>query len=139
MGYTRYSGIYAMTIIEALRRADTDHIVYFLLTAYAESLSWYDLPGSRFPARVTRLPVASVDDVSERVNALKNAQESQVPRPSRARVILEEAIDVFDTASRRLKFLARRASGLARGARAERARDHMRAPLPHPQPRDESR
>jgi hypothetical protein len=137
MGYTRHSGICTMTLIEALRRADTDHIVYFLLTAYAESLSWYDPPGSCFPARVTRLPVASVDDVSERVNALKNARESQVPRPSRARVILEEAIDVFDTASQRLKLLASRASGLARGVRTREPRAPSIAPPPRP--RDESR
>jgi hypothetical protein len=126
-----------MTIIEALGRADTDHIVYFLLTAYAESLSWYDPPGACFPARVTRLPVASVDDVSERVHALKNAHDSQIARPSRARLILEEAIDVFDTASRRLKFLASRASGLARGARIRQSRTASLARLPRT--RDESR
>jgi hypothetical protein len=102
-----------MTIIEALGQADTDHIVFFLLTAYAESLCWYGSAKSSVPARVLRLPVAGIKDVLERVNALRRARRLYAHRPSRARLFLEEATDVFDTASRRLRFLARRAK--ARG------------------------
>lgn len=104
-----------MTINEALRQADTDHIVFFLLTAYAESLCWYDSAKSCVPARVLRLPVAGIKDVIERVKALRRARRVYAYRPSRTRVFLEEATDVFDTASRRLNFLAGR--GRARGRR----------------------
>jgi hypothetical protein len=103
-----------MTIIDTLGRAGTDHIVFFLLTAYVESLGWYGSAKSYFPARVLRLPVAGLKDVIERVSALRHARRVHAHRPSRRRVRLEEAIDVFDTASRRLMFLASASKARAR-------------------------
>lgn len=104
-----------MTIIEALGQADTDHIVFFLLTAYAESLAWYGSTKSCVPARVLRLPIAGIKDVIERVQALRRARRAYAQRPFRTRLLLDEATDVFDTASRRLSTLAGPVRKRARG------------------------
>jgi hypothetical protein len=102
-------------ITDAIRQAQTDHVVYFLLTAYVESLGWFDPPKSAFPADVTRLPVAGLSDVVQRLNALRDALQAYVLEPSRIRSVAEEAIDIFSAASQRLKSLG---NAVQRGSRA---------------------
>jgi hypothetical protein len=94
----------ALTITDALTQARTEHVIFFLLTAYAESLGWYDPRRSGVPGRVTRLPIAGRVDVVERLYVLRQVLEAHV-RESEIRVLIEEAFEVFSAASRRLKFL----------------------------------
>jgi hypothetical protein len=108
-----------VTITDALKQARTNHVVYFLLTAYVESLGWYDPPRSRLPARVMRLPVRGVADVIKRLNALRRVLRRHVHDAPTIRSVLEEAVEIFGMASHRLKLL--RSVGRA-SERPERAR-----------------
>ncbi len=49
-------------ITDALKQAQTEHVVYFLLTAYVETLAY---SGSRYgiPDNVKRLPIDGKTDV----------------------------------------------------------------------------
>ena len=94
-----------MTITDALKQARTHHVVYFLLTAYVESLGWYDPPRSSLPARVMRLPVRSVADVVKRLNALRRVLRRRAHEASSVGRVIEEAVEIFSTASQRLMSL----------------------------------
>jgi hypothetical protein len=95
-----------MTITAALKQAQTNHVVYFLLTAYVESLGWYDPPRSWLPARVMRLPVRSVTDVIKRLNALRRVLQTRVQDTAGIRAMIEEAVEIFSAASQRLTSLS---------------------------------
>ena len=100
-----------MTLTDALDQAQTDHVIYFLLTAYVESLGWYDASRSAFPAQVTRIPVAGMRDVLRRLQSLLNVRASRLQAQPEVRPMWEEAVAVFGAALRRLKALARSAQG----------------------------
>ena len=89
-----------MKITEAIRIADTEHVVYFLLTAYVETLDYYDPLRSSLPEHVKRLPVTGISDVSERLRALHTAIEQYAQ--SKVRPLIQEAVDVFSAALQRL-------------------------------------
>lgn len=92
-----------MNITEAIRIADTEHVVYFLLAAYVETLDYYDPLRSSVPEQVKRLPVAGISDVSKRLRALRTSIEQYAQ--SNARLLIEEAVEVFSAALQRLKVL----------------------------------
>jgi hypothetical protein len=94
-----------LLIADAIKTAQTEHVVYFLLTAYVEMLGYYDPPRSALPPRVQRLPVAGIRDVSDRLRGLRETLDSNVRNSPDVRVILHEAVDLFDTAQRRLRAL----------------------------------
>ena len=94
-----------MIITEALNQAYTDHVVYFLLTAYVESLAWYDTARWYLPPAVTRLPICGVMDVGERLSALRCVAAALSGDTAGRRSLLQEALDVFSVASQRLKAL----------------------------------
>ena len=87
---------------DAIKLAETEHAVYFLLTAYVETLDYYDPPRSSIPARAKRLPIAGKADVVERLHVLRN---TYTPSGSIAGAVIEEAVDVFSAASQRLTAL----------------------------------
>ena len=89
-----------MKIIEAIRTADTEHVVCFLLTAYIETLHYYDPLRSCIPETVKRMPLAGIPDVAGRVPVLRNALEQH--RNSRERPVMSEALEVFSAAFERL-------------------------------------
>lgn len=96
-----------MTLTDALNQAQTKHVVYFLLTAYVESLGWYAAARSSLPAPVMRLPVREMTDVFRRLDALRRLLRRHVHEPPGMRDVIEEAVEIFGAATRRLSLLAR--------------------------------
>ena len=92
-----------MKITEAIQTADTEHVVYFLLTAYVETLGYYDPLRSSVPRDVKRLPVTGMADVSERLGALRLTIEHYAR--SKTRLLIEEAVEIFSVALQRLTVL----------------------------------
>ncbi|MGZ5094423.1 MAG: hypothetical protein ACXWCY_20470 [Burkholderiales bacterium] len=92
-----------MKITEAIKTADTEHVVYFLLTAYVETLDYYDPLRSCLPEHVKRLPMTGMSDVSERLRALRTAIGKYAQ--SQARLLIEEVVEVFGAALQRLRAL----------------------------------
>jgi hypothetical protein len=92
-----------LKITDAITTADTEHVVYFLLTAYVETLHYYDPLRSSLPEHVKRLPMAGISDVAERLRALRTSIEQYAQ--SQARLLIEEALEVFSAALQRLKAL----------------------------------
>jgi hypothetical protein len=92
-----------LKITDAITTADTEHVVYFLLTAYVETLHYYDPLRSSLPENVKRLPMAGISDVSERLRALRTSIEQYAQ--SRARLLIEEVLEVFNAALQRLRTL----------------------------------
>lgn len=84
-----------MSIIEAIQHAESEHAVYFLLTAYLESL-WLAENASGLLGSLRRVPIKGQTDVMELAKALaaqgKNADGE----------IVAEAAEIFRVASQRL-------------------------------------
>ena len=59
-----------MMILEAINSAEYEHAVYFLVTAYLESLQHFPR-GLGLPQSVVRLPVAGLGDLEERLTSLR--------------------------------------------------------------------
>ena len=96
-----------MMIIEAIETAKTNHVVYFLLAAYVETLGFYDSSRSGLPARVKNLPVRGRADVRERLRALRGLVANSTDCPRDVRRVVDEAVVVFATAASRLSALER--------------------------------
>ena len=84
-----------MSIIEAIRHAETEHAVYFLLTTYIESL-WIGDSVQGLLGTLRRLPITSQSDVQERAKVL------MLEQPGPEGEIIAEAAEVFRVASQRL-------------------------------------
>jgi hypothetical protein len=84
-----------VSIVEAIQRAESEHAVYFLLTAYLESL-WQTEKGSGLLGSLRRLPIDGQHDVEERAQALAS-EERAAEGP-----IVSEAAEIFRAASKRL-------------------------------------
>jgi hypothetical protein len=117
-----------LKITEAINIADTEHVVYFLLTAYVETLHYYDPLRSSLPEHVKRLPMAGISDVSERLRALRTAIEQYAK--SQARLLIEEVVEVFSTALQRLSALQNTHQFVS---------SWLSLPLPSPQPQGAAR
>ena len=88
-------------ITDAIKQAPSEHVVYFLLTAYVETLGYVDLG---IPEDVKRLPISGKPDVHERLGMMRDVLKS--PRDINAeKGIVEEAVDVFGAASEQLERL----------------------------------
>jgi hypothetical protein len=90
-----------MMIDEAIDSAPTEHAVYFLVTAYIESLRHFER-GCGVPQRAIALPVAGFSDVAERFEILRGSADVA---PESA-VAAAEAAAVLAAALRRLSALA---------------------------------
>jgi hypothetical protein len=92
-----------MDIKDAIRHADSEHVVFFLLTSYIiEALQFCN----RLPARLTSLPLTGIQDVGTRYRGLMIELDS-APRKldDTTRVLVTEALLIFGTALRRLELL----------------------------------
>ena len=101
-----------LKIIEAIKTADTKHVVYFLLTAYVETLHYYDPLRSSLAERVKQLPVVGMADVAERLRSVRSTMEKYARSP--ARLLIEEVLEVFSAAMQRLSALQIPLSSAAR-------------------------
>src|SRR5690349_3796884 len=61
---------HAMSILEVICEADSEHEIYFLLTAYAEAVRYCDKLGP-LPERITHLPFTGIDDLNERLEEMR--------------------------------------------------------------------
>jgi hypothetical protein len=87
-----------LMITDAIKQAPSEHVVYFLLTAYVETLGYVDLG---IPEDVKRLPISGRPDVHERLGIMRDVLER--PRGMQTRkAVVEEAVDVFGAASEQL-------------------------------------
>jgi hypothetical protein len=84
-----------VSIIEAIRRAESEHAVYLLLTAYLESL-WLSENESALRGSLRRLPIEGQTDVQERAQVLAS-DERGAEGP-----VIAEAAEIFRVASERL-------------------------------------
>jgi hypothetical protein len=84
-----------VSIIEAIKHAESEHAVFLLLTAYIESL-WLSEDGIGLGAALRRLPIDGHLDVLERAQAL-SLEERTAEAP-----IVAEAAEIFRVASQRL-------------------------------------
>jgi hypothetical protein len=92
----------SMKITDAIRFADSEHAVYFLLTNYVESLQF----SQRLPECLIALPLAGPNDVRLRLDKLVVYYESQIRlMDNSACDVAGEALEVFDAAVRRLNNL----------------------------------
>lgn len=96
-----------MPIIDAICEADSEHEIYFLLTAYVEAIRHCDKLGA-LPERLTRLPFPGVEDLKTRVEELR-ADFGEIE--GRDRAVLREAIEIFCAAIERLDALAKENPG----------------------------
>ena len=83
-----------MMILDAINTAASEHAVYFLVTAYIESLHHFHR-SLGIPEAVIKLPVDGVGDLEERLAALRNdvdpAVEAVVPA-SEVSAVLASAV-----------------------------------------------
>jgi hypothetical protein len=93
-----------MMIVEAIDSAPTEHAVYFLVTAYIESLRHFER-GCGVPQRAIALPVSGFSDLAERYDILRASVEVA---PDSA-VAAAEAAQVLGAAVRRLSAVAQAA------------------------------
>lgn len=91
-------------ISNAIKLAQNEHVVYFLLTSYLEARG-SGHHGSALPARVKRLPIAGKTDVHERLRALSEACGTEVADHASLSPIFKEAVDVLSAASERIASL----------------------------------
>jgi hypothetical protein len=86
-----------MTIVDAINSAASEHAVYFLVTAYIESLQHFHR-GLGIPEAVVRLPLSGMDDLEERLTSLKR----NVDVPLQTVVPASEVTAVLASAVQRL-------------------------------------
>jgi hypothetical protein len=90
-----------MMLADAIDSAVSEHAVYFLVTAYLESLHHFHR-SLGIPERVIALPLGGVDDLDERVRALRDNSNAPLERI----VGIAEAIAVLECALARLRVLS---------------------------------
>jgi hypothetical protein len=88
-----------MMLADAIESAVSEHAVYFLVTAYMESLHHFQA-SLRIPKAVIALPLGGVDDLAERAQALRESGNAPAG-------VAGEALAVLDCALARLSALAR--------------------------------
>lgn len=90
-----------MMLADAIDSAVSEHAVYFLVTAYLESLGHFHT-SLCIPERIVALPLAGIDDLEERVRTLRAISTASSEGPEAA----VEAIGVLECTLARLRRLA---------------------------------
>ena len=88
-----------MMIVDAVSSAPSEHAVYFLVTAYMESLRHFER-SCGVPQRVLDLPVAGAADLRERLSTLRRTTSSPLESMvavSEVDAVLTSAIDRLST------------------------------------------
>lgn len=92
-----------MIIRDAIERAGNEHEIFLLLASYVETVRHGD-ELNLLPWQVRDLPLAGSDDLKARIYGLQvRSPVTDVDHSSR--LVVEETVDVFRTALRRLAFL----------------------------------
>lgn len=89
-----------MIIIDALKLAASEHIVYFLLTAYVETVEHRGVAARAVPEDAKRMPVRDAGDVMHRLSLLRS-RRAATTAPREARMI-DEVAAAFSAAADRL-------------------------------------
>lgn len=92
-----------MAITDAIKQAEAEHAVYFLLMAYLEALGYTGR--ASVPERVARSPITAPADVEARLHLLQNALNSHALARSDATPLIEETANVFTVAAQQLRKL----------------------------------
>jgi hypothetical protein len=92
-----------MQLLDVMRKLNTETEISFLLSAYIETLPFYDFGGT-LPIGVTTLPLAGVEDVRNRFEALLDIElcGGAVKAGERVHAIVREAAEIFGVALTRL-------------------------------------
>ena len=95
-----------MLISDVIRHLNTEHEIRFLLTAYVETLQFYDA-AQRLPPGVATLPLKGVDDIESRFTDLLGAELCGLARShcDTQGGIAREATEIFGAAFMRLQVL----------------------------------
>ena len=89
-------------ITDVIREAESEHQIYFLLTAYLEAVRYSDRL-NLLPDAIKRLPLGGMTDVKERFEQLFIELDSESKGLNhRACAVLKEALHIFSTATNRL-------------------------------------
>jgi hypothetical protein len=95
----------SMVIADAIREAETEYVVFFLLKAYLDTESRRQAL-KHLPARITRLPVTDKEDARARYMLLNAEFDAAARRgDDKARPSIKEALAVFGAAVLRLQAL----------------------------------
>lgn len=98
-----------MMISDVILEANTEYEIYFLLTAYVESVRYCDKLGF-LPEDFTRLPLTGIGDVRTRLEEFRlELEKLSIGGNSKEHVILREAADIFGAALDRLQWLDQKA------------------------------
>jgi hypothetical protein len=88
-----------MMLHDAIRKASTEHTVYFLVTAYLETLQF----SRNLPEHLTVPPIADLEDLESRFAKLVAEFETELRLPdSHKFFVLVEAVGIFDLAAVRV-------------------------------------
>jgi hypothetical protein len=94
-----------MLINDAIREANTEHEIFFLLTAYVEAVGYCDKL-HLLPGEMRDLPLAGFPDVKARVYGLNLRLQSMAPGSDvTVRPAINEALEILNTAMHRLASL----------------------------------
>lgn len=93
-----------MKLCEAMNEAGSEGAVYFLTSAYVESLQ-HSHCASALPAHLTTLPLEGMCDLKRRSDVLKVLLAMYYPEQHTTDSVLVEAHEVFETALRQLRAL----------------------------------
>ncbi len=93
-----------MKVCKAMREAKSEHVVFFLTTAYIEALQ-HAKCAAALPVHLTTLPIGGVQDLKRRRDVLQALIAMYYPEQHGAGSEMEEAHAVFDTALQRLRVL----------------------------------
>ena len=103
--FMQFAGRSEMNIVDVIREADSDHVIYFLLSAYVNT-SKYDERLPTLPDNIVLLPLITKDQVRSRFETLMLELSSASQRLDNSECItIREALIVFGTALSRLQSL----------------------------------
>lgn len=95
-----------MMVRDAVATARTEHVIFFLVAAYVETLSYYGETRSVLHPDVVRLPLSGTADLAARLRRVRDMLGSDEAIPAQVSLVMEEARDIFTAAVRRLSALA---------------------------------
>jgi hypothetical protein len=94
-----------MMIADVIRKAETEHEIFFLLTAYSEAVRFCDKLNC-LPDDITRLPLGGAADVKTRFEQLILELDSASRRlDDRSCLVIREAVHILGTALSRVELL----------------------------------
>ena len=93
-----------MKLCEAMKEASSEQVVFFLTTAYVETLQHSSF-ANPLPVHVTTLPLNGMGDLRRRRDVLQALIAMYYPEQRTTGGVLEEAYEVFEAALERLRAL----------------------------------